>query len=138
MISWHTLCSMLPKLLSPAPCSMVIFAPCSWLPVCFGPHSPGSLKPLKGSQTLTMVYLGHMFSVHDSGFDFDSWIGIVHPESELCITAANPAYLPGTQQYIATFPALRITHTEPYLRITKPAILCRKQNVCNPCHLDSF
>ncbi len=24
-------------------------APCSWLPGCFGPHSPGSLKPLMGS-----------------------------------------------------------------------------------------
>ncbi len=49
-VSWHTLCSMLPKLLSSAPCSLVVFASCSWLPGCFEPHSPGSLKPLMGSQ----------------------------------------------------------------------------------------
>ncbi len=42
--------SMLPKLISSAPCSLVIFASCSWLPGCFGPHSPGSLKPPTGSQ----------------------------------------------------------------------------------------
>ncbi len=46
-LSTGTLCSMLPKLLSSAPCSLVIFASCSWLPVWFGPYSPGSLKPLK-------------------------------------------------------------------------------------------
>ncbi len=40
---------MLPKLISSAPCSLDILAPCSWLPGCFGHHSPGSLKPLTGS-----------------------------------------------------------------------------------------
>ena len=51
--NWYTLCSVLPKLLSSAPCSLVIFASCSWLPACFGPHSTGSLKPLPGSPKWT-------------------------------------------------------------------------------------
>ncbi len=46
---------MLPKLLSSAPCSLVVFASCSWLPGGFGPHSPGSLKPLTGSHLLLKV-----------------------------------------------------------------------------------
>ncbi len=32
-----------------SPCSLQFLAPCSWLPGCFGPHSPGSLRPPTGS-----------------------------------------------------------------------------------------
>ena len=50
IILCQILYSMLPKSLSSAPCSMDFFASCSRPPSCFGPHSPGSLKPLTESQ----------------------------------------------------------------------------------------
>ncbi len=54
----------LPKLLSSAPCSLVIFASCSWLSACFGPHSPGSLKPLPASQYCMFILVAPKMNTH--------------------------------------------------------------------------
>ncbi len=80
MILWHTLCSMLPKLISsaPWPCSLVIFASCSWLPGCLGPHSPGSLKPLTGSPKFSIW----MFILHE-------WLPFVLCTTQRLHTALN-------------------------------------------------
>ncbi len=54
-----------PQIFSSAPCSLNyflcslivrLFSPCSRLPGCFGPHSPGSLKPHAGAH-IHMLYI---------------------------------------------------------------------------------
>ena len=57
-------CSLLPKLLSFAPCSLAFLTPCSLLPApcTFGPHSPRSLEPLAESHECFVNVLNHMNS----------------------------------------------------------------------------
>ena len=64
MILWFTLCSLLPKLFSSAPCSLVIFAYCPWPPGCFPPF-PLLPKTPCGVSSIhhKIVYSNHLSAI---------------------------------------------------------------------------
>ena len=61
-------CSMLPKLLSIPPCSLIFFGPMLPTPCPFGPHSPRSLKPPAESHNSYLLTVALNTAITSAGY----------------------------------------------------------------------